>query len=178
MISQTGKQRITMYKLPNIYRRKSNQIMKFSLSKLFFSKIHAKNMVEKPVPGPFLKNQNWVYLRINSLKFSTVCFYCLSKSRTTRKILKLPRWSFVFKGALSGLRRFLATESSSKMMKNAFYFTSKALFALKIFKFLSWHFGNVAKQLEKKDKVNFKSYDVTAWLTNNCNTDFVQYVEK
>ena len=42
-----------------------------------------------------------------------------------------------FKGALSGLRQFLATESPLKMMKNAFYFTSKALFVLKIFKFLS-----------------------------------------
>ena len=41
------------------------------------------------------------------------------------------------KGPLSGLRQFLATESPLKMMKNAFYFTSKALFVLKIFKFLS-----------------------------------------
>ena len=42
-----------------------------------------------------------------------------------------------FTGAFSGLRQFLATESLLKMMKNAFYFTSKALFILKIFKFLS-----------------------------------------
>ena len=42
-----------------------------------------------------------------------------------------------FKGALSGLRQFLATERPLKMMKNAFYFTSKALLVLKIFKFLS-----------------------------------------
>ena len=41
------------------------------------------------------------------------------------------------KGALSGLRQFLAAESSLKMMKNAFYLTSKALLILKIFKFLS-----------------------------------------
>ena len=41
------------------------------------------------------------------------------------------------KGALSGLRQFLATESPLKTMKNTFYFTSKALFVLKIFKFLS-----------------------------------------
>ena len=41
------------------------------------------------------------------------------------------------KGALSGLRQFLATESPLKMMRNAFYFTSKALSVLKIFKFLS-----------------------------------------
>ena len=42
-----------------------------------------------------------------------------------------------FKGALSGLRQFLATESPLKMTKNHFYFTLKALFVLKIFKFLS-----------------------------------------
>ena len=41
------------------------------------------------------------------------------------------------KGALSGLRQFLTTESPLKMMKNAFYFNLKALFVLKIFKFLS-----------------------------------------
>ena len=40
------------------------------------------------------------------------------------------------KGALSSLRQFLAIGSPLKMMKNAFYFTSKALLVLKIFKFL------------------------------------------
>ena len=38
------------------------------------------------------------------------------------------------KGALSGLRQFLTIESSLNKMKN--YFTSEALFVLKIFKFL------------------------------------------
>ena len=42
------------------------------------------------------------------------------------------------KGALSGLRQFLATECPLKIMKNVFYFTWNALFVLKIFKFLSW----------------------------------------
>ena len=41
------------------------------------------------------------------------------------------------KGALSGLRQFLAIENPIKMMENAFYFTSKALFVFNIFKFLS-----------------------------------------
>ena len=41
------------------------------------------------------------------------------------------------KRELSSLRQFLATGSPLKMMKNAFYFISKALFVLKIFKFLS-----------------------------------------
>ena len=51
------------------------------------------------------------------------------------------------KGALSGLRQFLAPESPLKM-KNAFYFTLKTLFLLKIFKFLSWLFGYVEKRLD------------------------------
>ena len=53
-----------------------------------------------------------------------------------------------FKGTLSGLRQFLATESPLKMMKNAFYFTSEALFILKIFKFLSLLFDHVLKWLD------------------------------
>ena len=64
------------------------------------------------------------------------------------------------------------------MMKNAFYFPWKALFVPKMFKFLSQLFGHVAKRLDKKDKINFKFYDVTAWLTNNCNTHIAHYLEK
>ena len=56
------------------------------------------------------------------------------------------------------------------MMKNAFYLMPKALFVLKIFKFFPLYFGRVAKRLDKKDEVNFKFYDVTAWLKNNSNT--------
>ena len=41
-----------------------------------------------------------------------------------------------FKDALLGLGQFLATESALKMMENAFYLTLKALFILKILKFL------------------------------------------
>ena len=54
----------------------------------------------------------------------------------------------VFKGPLSGLRQFSATESPLKMMKNAFYFTSKALFVLKILKLLSYLFDHVSKRLD------------------------------
>ena len=41
------------------------------------------------------------------------------------------------KGTPSILRQSLASESPLKMMKDAFYFILKALFGLKIFKFLS-----------------------------------------
>ena len=35
-------------------------------------------MVDKLVPDPFLKTENWAYLWINSLKFYTVCFYYMA----------------------------------------------------------------------------------------------------
>ena len=60
----------------------------------------------------------------------------------------------------------------------AFYIMLKALFVLKVFKFLSWHFGYVGKQRDKKAKVNFKTYDVTDWETNNYNKNIVQYLKK
>ena len=40
---------------------------------------------------------------------------------------------------------FISPSPSLKMMENAFYFILKAPFFLKIFKFLSWLFGNVKK---------------------------------
>ena len=52
-----------------------------------------------------------------------------------------------FKGALSGLGQFLGTESPLNLMKNAFYFTLKAAFILKIFKFLPGLFGYVEIRL-------------------------------
>ena len=56
----------------------------------------------------------------------------------------------IFKIALSGLRQFLTTESPLKMMKSAFYFTSKALSVLKIFKFLSSYLVMYQNGLIKK----------------------------
>ena len=47
-----------------------------------------------------------------------------------------------------------------------------------IFKFLCWLFYRVKKRLDYKDKVNFKIYDVTAWLTNNYNTHIAQYLTR
>ena len=54
-----------------------------------------------------------------------------------------------FKGALSGLRQFLAIERTLKMIKNAFYFISNAIFILKIFKYFSLLFGRETTWLER-----------------------------
>ena len=44
----------------------------------FFLENHTQNVVEKILPGPFLENQNWTNLWIDSLKFYTVCFNYMS----------------------------------------------------------------------------------------------------
>ena len=40
---------------------------------------------------------------------------------------------------------YFFNECPLKMMKNTFYFISKVLFVVKVFKFLPWLFGNVEK---------------------------------
>ena len=109
--------------------------------------------------GYFFKERRfilWLVCFTTSLKYSkfnrrvlikeAVVQGCFVKnvSKNVRKILrKKPVLESVFnkvvslKGALSGLRQILATENPIKTMKNAFYFTSKAVLVLKIFKFLS-----------------------------------------
>ena len=61
--------------------------------------------------------------------------------------------------------------------EKCFLFHLKALFVVKICKFLSWLFDHVEKRLDSKNKINFEIYDVTAWLTNNCNTHIYQYLK-
>ena len=75
-------------------------------------------------------------------------FYFIEKALFVLKIFKFcpsifghlgksPDKKTKVKVALSSLKQFLATERPLKMMKNAFYFTLKALLVLKIFEFLS-----------------------------------------
>ena len=49
-------------------------------------------------------------------------------------------------------------------MKNDIYYTLKVLLVLKIFKFLYSLFGNIENQLDLKDQLNFRIYDVRTWL--------------
>ena len=61
------------------------------------------------------------------------------------------------------------------MMTNV-YFILKAPFVLKIFNFLSWFFGHVEKPAWLERQAKFRIDEVTAWLANNCNTRFAQYL--
>ena len=55
------------------------------------------------------------------------------------------------------------TESSVKMMKNAFRFILKAISFSRYFNFCPDFL------ISRKNGLMKKNYDVTTWLTNNCN---------
>ena len=55
---------------------KFDQFIEYT-SETFFLKNHSQNVVEKLLQDPFLKNQNWAYLWINSFKFYKVWFCCM-----------------------------------------------------------------------------------------------------
>ena len=76
---------------------------------------------------------------------------------------------------LLGLRQFLVTEITFKMIKNyspqkLFWFSRYLNFCLVL--------GHVEKQLDLKDQINFQTYDVTTWETNNFQDSTHLYLKK
>ena len=148
--------------------------LKCTLGNVYINKMHATQCLYRSFSHAFnfcciQRNQSRRRdFSMEQLPIDSYMLLCKQKNSIRIPLIKDALWS---------LRKLLTTENTLKMMKNT-YFTSKALFILKIFKFLSWIFGRVAKWLDWKDKVNFKFYDVTAWLKNKCNTHIAQYLEK
>ena len=56
---------------------KFGQLTNYNMRKFF---------IEDLVPDPSLKNKNWAYLWIDSLKFYTVCFYPMLSWRLSKYI--------------------------------------------------------------------------------------------
>ena len=114
-----------------------------------------------------------------SIKFTgdmLIILFYFSKMRNKLKTV----FSWCSSRALTFQKNFFISfhKSPFKMMENGFYFTLKALFVFKIFKFLCWSFDHVEKRLDLKDKVNFEIDDVRTWLTSNYNTHSAQYPTK
>ena len=83
-----------------------------------------KKSLEKSLQFPWdaqlVSTISFIYLFLNSF----VYLFILSWQITSVSIHIYIKIAYkLIKGALSGLRQFLATESSLKMMQNAFYFT-------------------------------------------------------
>ena len=106
---------------------------------------------------PLTLSDAWVFWLMINLTRVLIVINFVSKQMRDKSFLEKLRYHankeitmqyflpILLKGTLSGRREFLITESPLKMMKNAFYFTLKAIFVLKIFRFLSWLFGHVEK---------------------------------
>ena len=95
MTSQTGSKTITIHILPDISRSECSKIMKFdqlieyNIRIIFLEKFCTKYGGEAKFGGecnlrPFFKKLKLGISLDNSLKFRTVCFYCLTKSRATK----------------------------------------------------------------------------------------------
>ena len=80
--SQPGKQTIAIQILI-ASRSKDNRAVEFgwliecNMRNIFLEKSYTKFSGETECPDPFLKDQNWEHVWINSLKSHTVCFYCI-----------------------------------------------------------------------------------------------------
>ena len=78
---------------------KFGQLIEHNTSGIFL-KNQAQNAMEILFPDPFLKNQNWEYLWINSLKFYRACFFCMAGwgiSKYTEDHLLLPTIKLSYK---------------------------------------------------------------------------------
>ena len=88
---------------------------------LFMETLHDVPILDWFFKWLFTNSSRFTKIKCDSIKQKHV--------QSDKKIQAIPE---IFKDDLWGLRQFLATESSLKMMKNAFSFTTKALFVLKI----------------------------------------------
>ena len=80
-------------------------------------KNHTQNLIEKPFPGPFLKNQNFAYLWINKVKLYIFCFNCLPSWGLSKvRLSKLSCIPFAFissKAFLKNEKRFATSLHAS-----------------------------------------------------------------
>ena len=132
--------------------------------------------LKNKVPDFFLKEEGLKHQRIQKVVFGAFSCSTIINQVFTRALTASGFRCRIIsvKGTLLSLRQFFATKSPSKIMKNPFYSTLKALFVLQYLSFCLDLFVHLGKRLDKKDQVNFKFYDVTAWLTSNCNAHIAQ----
>ena len=152
MTPQTGKQTTAIHTQPNISRSIDHRTMKFGQliennMKNIFMKNNAQNLVEKLIPGPFLKNQNSAYLWINNLKFYRVCFYWGLPAYIKSKMLTLVFTSYE---AFSTIKKRSETSLSGSFSA---WFLKKNI-----------HYILLTNQISLSDCLIFLKYLAIYWL--------------
>ena len=84
-----------------------------------------------------------------------------------------------FKDALSGLRQFLATENSLRMIKNAFYFTLKALFVTRYLNFcldflVMWKNGLIRRPNLVNKQLQYKYWLISQLVKSTSQWNYSQ----
>ena len=95
MTSQPGQQTIAKHILVTILRKAIRQWNWVNCNRNIFLKNHTQNVVKILFSDPFLKNQNWAYLWINSLSFIQFVFI-VCQVKDPQNILKLNCRPLVF----------------------------------------------------------------------------------
>ena len=114
------------------------------------------------IPGDVKQSNNLEEFKLKLKIFQNIHCICPMCSWTSFNDGSILLFFYkLFEGQFSGLRWFLATESTLKKDENALSFMLKAILVLEISTFLSWLFVYVENWLDKKTKVNFNIYDVT-----------------
>ena len=112
--------------------------------------IEKKIVAEKLVPNPFLKNQNWSYLWINSLKFYTV-YFIIYQVKGYRNIVNLSCRSLAFGSYKAFLKKRKKSGTSPPASFSAWFLTKNVSLVI-----LKFHFV-----------VAFTSWDIEQYVYNN-----------
>ena len=92
--------------------------------------LHCRNLSQHLKKSAFIRKSNLKFCKVTSTKDSyQIPKHQISVAESLTRNVELIK---TIKGALPCLRQLLATKNPLKLMKNAFYFTLKALFGLKI----------------------------------------------
>ena len=105
----------------------------------------------------FLKNHNGAYLRINSLRFSTVYLYCMLSWGRYQKILKLSSRPLAFTAYIAFLKNKKRSGTSLPASFSA-WFLRKSI-SLITFYYLLYKFFYI---------VAFTSWDIAQYVHGNC----------
>ena len=123
-----------------------------------FLKNHTYNMVEKILLDLFIKNQNWAYLLINSLKLYTQLVLIVSQVENFQSILKLSWLAF------TSYKAFLKKKKNQnkKRFRTSLRVSFSTRFFKKIFCFVMFYYLTKFHSL-----VAFTSWDI--WQYVYCN---------
>ena len=122
---------------------KFGQLTKNNIRNIYLEKSHTngfniQNIVHKLFPDPFLKNQSWEYLWINSLTFYTVFFYYMPSWRLLKYIETMLYKPFTFTSCKAILERDLEKVSMPYLLEDFWFKIFFLSYSINWLNFIAW----------------------------------------